>query len=136
MREQGKSESGRKVASVGHVSGSCPSLLHQEQATGKSGLFAQSLQPITWKISAGQDLRAGQLQLTTRVPVWVVGWSRTWLAKRAFPTLSSPSQGVTCLRTDPGREEQCVSSPGPTHRGAVTFYNQSSADPTAHPRVF
>lgn len=62
------------------------------------------------------------------------GWSRTWLAKRAFPTLSSPSQGVTCLRTDPRREEQCVSSPGRTHRGAVTFHNQELCRPNCSPQ--
>lgn len=93
MRGQGKSESGRKVASVGHVSDACPSLLHQEQATGKSGLFAQSLQPVTWKISAGQDLRAGQPQLTTRVPVWVVGVVQNLAGQEGLPHSVIPITG-------------------------------------------
>lgn len=104
MRGQGNSESGRKVASVGHVSDACPSLLHQEQATGRSGLFAQSLQPVTWKISAGQDLRARQPQLTSRVPVWVVGAVQNLAGQEGPPHSVIPIAGSDMPEnTDPRR---------------------------------
>lgn len=62
----------------------CSSLLYKGQAMGRSGLFRQGLQTVTWKISAGMDVRAGRLQLTTRVPA--CGGSRTSLERAPSPS--------------------------------------------------